>query len=1109
MERDKLGRFVKKGEGGLSIDTNKPINEPTIEINGIKYKVKDGAYQEYNNFKELHKLNNYSFQDYLKNFGNKYLEQVPLDIEDLPKLPENLHKLSENFALNIPLYTPEYSFNEKKQLVDQFGNHYNPSLNNYSDVKFKLNPSLNSEENSEGNPAGRTTQDEKPFRKFLENTFSKPIDKEKLANFLDFAKLGIGTSVNNKVTERALEAEKPFLQDISESHRSIYGDYRSQIQGEQAAAQLRNVASQPLTSDGALQQDMMLKAQLEGQNFIDQGLAQDDVIRRQTQEVAWQQEKENQQQRQSAAMQNRQAMLETQKNKANLENIRDSGNYSQIIEPFISTQEQRLRNEAIRKEQLEQQYKDASVVQDVWTNYDFGDDPNADKYNQIRTDYINGGAATIQENIANNLYTQADYNAITRLINNEILRRKAEIQGVSLNNPVSISQYGIWSKKRGGILHKATLTKRVRDNDRGAKSIESSKKIAAKFLEKAINSLYTYKDIELIAKTNKRKYQAGGGLPLVGYTPVFATNETTGPRQTKAETKTKGEDLTTKDLLDLLKTSDILRSDFIAIQELLSNFMITDNMDPLGIDSSNIASRYIQILGKIKDAKANKEWFDKAYEKLRDNNALNEYVITSTGQFIGVNEEGDYDYFSVDEIEQVELEGYQLLTNSNLLNIRANDPDVAFNSEIISEIANGIGIESVTNYINNTIQNLGSEKTQTQVFGDQSKEVLAGLQQLQKAAQEVGQDLSISQLYEANILNERQTNQAMYALSYLWQTLPSNMKSLLYSKAGSKEGAFNLINNLVNSKLSSNNKLEFSPKNSNSKSKSKTGTGTGIDGLELSPALMLQRGYGERETIIIQNNTSTGLKMDAVKLPVTKIGNETIGSVTLEDISRSQYGGILDFNNASMGEELIPFEGRSNVAVDGSKIYSMYLPIDQNEFYATGKIIPDLDLVDKLNEVNQTIKEKQITDISEINSIYEQSGLPIYMNDDGSVVSTSYRRFGVLNGTAINRAFGVNSKILKDNKFLKEVDDENIINGAIDIINQNRNSKNKIEFDGGWFGDDIMYQGTIFIPISNDVFSGIAGSGKTITSEEAEDLYEKQQQQQRVNATYINPGELQ
>jgi hypothetical protein len=33
---------------------------------------------------------------------------------------------------------------------------------------------------------------------------------------------------------------------------------------------------------------------------------------------------------------------------------------------------------------------------------------------------------------------------------------------------------------------------------------------------------------------------------------------------------------------------------------------------------------------------------------------------------------------------------------------------------------------------------LGSDKNQTQVFGNQSKEVLAGLRQLQQAAQQVG-----------------------------------------------------------------------------------------------------------------------------------------------------------------------------------------------------------------------------------------------------------------------------------------------------------------------------------------------------------------------------------
>ena len=58
--------------------------------------------------------------------------------------------------------------------------------------------------------------------------------------------------INNKIAKRAIAAEKPFLQDVSESHRAIYGDYRAQVQGEKAAAQLRNMASKPLTSDGAL-----------------------------------------------------------------------------------------------------------------------------------------------------------------------------------------------------------------------------------------------------------------------------------------------------------------------------------------------------------------------------------------------------------------------------------------------------------------------------------------------------------------------------------------------------------------------------------------------------------------------------------------------------------------------------------------------------------------------------------------------------------------------------------------------------------------------------------------------------------------------------------------
>jgi hypothetical protein len=39
--------------------------------------------------------------------------------------------------------------------------------------------------------------------------------------------------VNNKLAERAIESEKPLLQDVgNQISRSIYGDYQSKLQGE-------------------------------------------------------------------------------------------------------------------------------------------------------------------------------------------------------------------------------------------------------------------------------------------------------------------------------------------------------------------------------------------------------------------------------------------------------------------------------------------------------------------------------------------------------------------------------------------------------------------------------------------------------------------------------------------------------------------------------------------------------------------------------------------------------------------------------------------------------------------------------------------------------------
>ena len=1150
MQRDKRGRFVKKADGGTALDGS------LIMINGQLRKVKPGANKAYEFYKTGggdQDFNTWlSTSSYLLNqdgFGVNTLPtdqagKISLNLNTQPTLSvvddyqrkmdfewnktNSINFMGNTITTGNPIFGDNHTpaplidvYRKDGKYVDKEGKELNGAevLSQPHKYKLVLDPS-NTYATPEQEPSAGMTVFDDPNKQKQKKPWS--INKTDLANWLELTRAGIGAGVNNKIAERALEAEKPFLQDVSESHRTVYGDYRSKIEGEKAAASLRNMASKPLTSDGALQQQMMLEAQLKGQEYIDKGNAADEAVIKQTREVAWEQEKENQQQRQAAAMANRQSMLMSQKNKTQIENMRDSANFSQVVSPLLSATEQRLRNKGIEQKYYQDYYDNALASQDVWNNWDV---QLTDSQKILRDKYNLGGLEAVTSYVGEDTNLANDWTSLQEIMNNEIIKRRAAIKGVTLNFNNQTKQqdpYAMWvgpslnfaeGFKKGGSIYKAKLTKRTKDNDRGAKSIEASKKIAARFLEKAINSLYTYNDVELIARPTKkkRKYQSGGGLPFVNFTPIFATSET-GSSAAATKADKEGEDLTTKDILELLKDIDGLPSDIDAIQASLSNFVLQDQMDPLGlISTSSIATRYMNLVGKIKKAKANKEWYDKAYDKLRTDGALNEYAVDSTGHFIGMNAEGDFERFTAQQIANKETGNYSILTNSNLLDIRAKYPNAAFNSSLIMEAANGVSMQKINEHIGKVISNLGSDTTQTQIFGNQSKEVLSGLRQLQQAAEELGQDLSISQLYEASVFNKSQANQAQLALNYLYQTLPTNMQALLFAKAGSLQGAQDLIKTLVSSKLSNTYKIEFSPK-TQGKSSSKSGK-ISSDGLELSPAQMLQRGYGERESILIQNSSSGGIRVDAITMPVTTGSNgEPLGASTLEDVATSQYGGLLNFNNASMGGQLIPFEGRRNIAIDGSKIYSMYLPIDQDELIK-GNIIPDIALIDKVNQVNKTIKQNNITDPAEINAKYEDAGLPVYLNDDGTVIPTLYRRFGVLNGTALDNAFG---KDFVASNYLKELDDEDLINEAVSIMNKGRSKEDRVEYDpksffnfGGLLGDyDSVYQGTIFIPMSNDIFLGIAGSGKNVDSEEALQLEALQQQQHRVSATYKNPGQL-
>lgn len=1089
MQRDKRGRFVKKATTGTSISLNNPSDmgvSPTLNFGTkkIRWNYKDG-----------------------------------LMIDENGKVITAMDTANPNYVLDRTLLvTPNF-------LGDTYTKLNIPSLNSSTssttntpvtpsetpvETPEKEDPSAGMNLNGGGSGDG---SDKKSLN-------IKPFNRTKMADFIELTRAGITAAVNNKIADRALEAEKPFLQDVSESHRAVYGDYRAQIQGEKAAAQLRNMASKPLTSDGALQQQMMMEAQIKGQEYIDQGNAKDDAIRRQTQEVAWQQEKENQQQRQAVAMQNKQAMLMSTKNKADIENMRDSANFSQVVSPLLAGKEQRLRNKGVEQEYYQDYYNDALIQNDVYANFRDG---LSDTQKALIDTYQTSGVDGVEKYITDNNLTKNDWIQTQRILNNEVIRKKAALKGVyinptSLNNPTS-KGYGIFGSgtslfKKGGTVYRAKLSKRVRDNDRAARSIESSRKIAARFLEKAIDSLYTYNDVELIAKPKnkkKRKYQAGGGLPFVGFTPVFATSEKGAPAAAKAakEDKDDKEDLTTKDILTLLKDMDGLPSDMQLIVSSLKNFAIQDKMDPLNLSSSSdIASRYISLINKVKVAKFNKEEYNNAFNQLKGNGGLTELAITSEGMLIGTNAEGDFEYFTPEEASKGEhsKEGYQLLTNSNLLYLRANSLDAAFNHKLTTVAQNGIGIETVNKLISDAITNLGSTSSSEEGYAKTKQgELIKGLDDFYKAAQASGGafDGTVNDLYKGKFLTKSQAEQAKKAMQYIYNTLPSNARTLLKIKSdGSESGALKLIETLITSKES--NQTQFDLDLVGGKTHKSTNT-TGKDNSDLESSLPLNilKNVGGVDTYLDIDRgdgihmSVRGTQFNLIKTPNGEPISDTSLSTMLQQSGLQSI--VKDMRNIQFGDQKISPEALAFITYNNTGVTRANLPIK-----ADGTV--NLELLEAYEQAEKDIDLSGDKSPENVKSIYEQYGITSLLNADGTYNQSKFAPFMVTEGYTTDALSGV-----KESDFVVEF--KGNTDAAVALMQKslavgsgkNVSTPDIDEFSwynpADWFGwTDTVFKGVVYIPITNNVNTAVFGANQSLDYDEALAQEEKYQNFERMSS---------
>lgn len=111
--------------------------------------------------------------------------------------------------------------------------------------------------------------------------------------------------MNRRMTDLAKASVTPLLKDPFQVHRYTRSDLDAEMQGERNYANLRRLASRPITSDGSLQTATQLQAEVQGQEARTAGKEKSNQTQRQYDELAWQQEKENATNRHETAMFNR------------------------------------------------------------------------------------------------------------------------------------------------------------------------------------------------------------------------------------------------------------------------------------------------------------------------------------------------------------------------------------------------------------------------------------------------------------------------------------------------------------------------------------------------------------------------------------------------------------------------------------------------------------------------------------------------------------------------------------------------------------------------------------------------------------------------------------
>lgn len=636
------------------------------------------------------------------------------------------------------------------------------------------------------------------------------------------------------------------------------------------------------------------------------------------------------------------------------------------------------------------------------------------------------------------------------------------------------------------------------------------------------------------------KLQDGGFMSLfTQYTPVQSPapsqsargSASREERGSEREESTKGK-LTEKDLFELVSKVDGLPNDTRALVSSLQNMFQMQQITGTS-DVSDLASTYLSNLYQIKMASYNKKEYDKAYTEVTKNGGLNEYAITASGQVIVMDEDDNLKQISVAEL----LKGtskYRPLTNSNLLYLRAYQPEYINNNQILNTVANGIGMEQVDKMIREKLSSLGTSETVRSGYSVKADSYIAQglnvLSQVESAAVAGQTGMTLDGMYKNKIITKDQKQQAEAALQYIYNTLPDNAKTLLSIKAGNasnpQAGAQAVILQLITSRMRQTNSSETTWEGTleqvTKSGKGKSGSGSGDDGLgsddiKTGPYSNMSRMIGGNPTSIsINKGTNYQMDVDGINYPsIPGFDGKPIGKTSLENLLVSGLQGVVTDKNAiTFGNVVLSSNDFENVMYDGTGGTMAILPTKLSN---TGRKVVDLEALDRWEAANKQLRDMGIKSIydpdhqQEIVQVLYQNQLEKLVNvSSGSLDYSALGQFMIVDGYAVDHS---SKNTFKDSSFVTKVDETSdeipMIERALSTDKDQSNYKIDVDNWYDWNGHNTVYKGSIYIPITSNQLQALTASGQHVKEGLAiQKEYEHQMLQKRLQARQPKLGIL-